>query len=113
MSPVTQALFITLVGMSLVFLAILALWGMMALLVRVLPETAESGEEAEAEVEAGASDLELKQRAAAAAVAHALAAQSEARSDQPTQFPLPATAIVSAWQAVNRSKIINRRGPVR
>ncbi len=108
MSPITQALFITLVGMGLVFLAIFALWGMMALLVRILPAEAE----AEGEAEAGKEDeLALKQRAAAAAVALALA--QSAQTDHFAQLPLPPTAIVSAWQVSNRSKILNRRGPVR
>ncbi len=108
MTPITQALFITLVGMGLVFLAIFALWGLMALLVRLVQDPPEA-EEAE-ETVGVAEDLALKQRAAAAAVAYAL---TQAETAQPAQLPLPATALVSAWQVANRSKTLNKRGPVR
>jgi Na+-transporting methylmalonyl-CoA/oxaloacetate decarboxylase gamma subunit len=102
------ALQITLVGMGLVFAAILLLWGVMALLVRLTARSVE----AEAEQErATLTELERKQRAAAAAVAIALAQTAEAT--EPHEFPLPPTAIVSAWQAVMRTRILNKRGPTR
>ncbi len=102
------ALQITLVGMGLVFAAILLLWGVMALLVRLTARSVE----AEAEQERAAlTELERKQRAAAAAVAIALAQTAEA--SEPHEFPLPPTAIVSAWQAVMRTRILNKRGPTR
>jgi Na+-transporting methylmalonyl-CoA/oxaloacetate decarboxylase gamma subunit len=102
------ALQITLVGMGLVFAAILLLWGVMALLVRLTARSVE----AEAEQERAAlTELERKQRAAAAAVAIALAQTAEAT--EPHEFPLPPTAIVSAWQAVMRTRILNKRGPTR
>ena len=102
-----NALLITVLGMGLVFAAILMLWGLMALLVRLAPER----QPAEAESEAAASALDRKRQAAAAAVAIALA-QHEA-GDELHEFPLPPTAMVSAWQAVMRSKMLNKRGPVR
>jgi Na+-transporting methylmalonyl-CoA/oxaloacetate decarboxylase gamma subunit len=102
------ALQITLVGMGLVFAAILLLWGIMALLVRLTARSVE----AEAEQERAAlTELERKQRAAAAAVAVALAQVAEA--SEPHEFPLPPTALVSAWQAVMRTRILNKRGPTR
>lgn len=102
------ALQITLVGMGLVFAAILLLWGAMALLVRLTARSVE----AEAEQERAAlTELERKQRAAAAAVAVALAQVAEA--SEPHEFPLPPTALVSAWQAVMRTRILNKRGPTR
>lgn len=104
----TIALQITLVGMGLVSAAILLLWGVMALLVRLTA----SSVEAEAEQERAAlTELERKRRAAAAAVAIALAQTAEAT--EPHEFPLPPTAIVSAWQAVMRTRILNKRGPTR
>ncbi|MDI6694484.1 MAG: OadG family protein [Anaerolineales bacterium] len=102
------ALQITLVGMGLVFAAILLLWGVMALLVRLTARSVD----VEAEQERAAlTELERKQRAAAAAVAIALAQTAEAT--EPHEFPLPPTAIVSAWQAVMRTRILNKRGPTR
>jgi hypothetical protein len=102
-----QALFITLIGMSLVFATILLLWAVMALLVHLTAGKAGAGE-----IETDASELELKQRAAAAAVGYALAHEHETDLE-PHEFPLPPTAIVSAWQAVMRSNIANKRGRVR
>lgn len=123
------ALQITVVGMGLVFAAIILLWGLMALLVRLTTDRPEAGRpEAEpaAEViqvieatEATTTDeREFKRRAAAIGVSIALAAQQETQQDrpapnQPGKFPLPATALVSAWQAVMRANQINRGGPRR
>ena len=90
---------------AVMFAAILLLWGLMALIVRLAPER----QPAEAEPEAGAMDR--KRQAAAVAVALALA-QHEARNE-PHEFPLPPTAMVSAWQAVMRTKMLNKRGPQR
>ena len=108
-TTLTLALQITLVGMGLVFAAILLLWLLMSALVRltaarrkVPPGPTEPGSAAQA-------DERAARAAAAAAVATALAAQGPS---QP-RFPLPPTALVSAWQAVRRSAQLNRRGPVR
>lgn len=97
------ALQITLVGMSLVFLAILFLWGLMVLVVRLTRD----GDAAQPDTPApdNADDL-LRRQAAAVAVAVALARQNEART-----FPLPPTALVSAWQAVRRAEQLTRKGP--
>lgn len=116
----TLALQITAVGMGLVFAAIILLWGMMALLMRVAGQDAP----AEAEEESGpaeAVDAALvanadtqaarKRLAAAAAVAVAMARQCE--SSEPHEFPLPPTAIVSAWQAIMRTRMLSKRGPTR
>jgi Na+-transporting methylmalonyl-CoA/oxaloacetate decarboxylase gamma subunit len=102
----SNALLITLIGMGLVFSVILLIWGLMALLVRLvrdpIKEKLDTGEQSLEE--------ELKRRAAVAAVTVALARES---SFEPHEFPLPPTALVSAWQAVMRSRILHRRGPVR
>lgn len=57
-----------------------------------------------------ATDSEQKKKAAIAAVVVALAREMETELHE---FPLPPTAIVSAWQAVNRSDILKKRGRVR
>lgn len=93
---------ITLLGMGLVFGALILVWGVMAVLVRFTSRT-ETRMDEEAE-------LDLKRRAASAAVAAALASQS---SQQAHEFPLPPTALVSAWQAVMRTNMLNKRGQVR
>jgi Na+-transporting methylmalonyl-CoA/oxaloacetate decarboxylase gamma subunit len=114
----TNALWITLIGMSLVFVAILLLWGMMALLVR-LTTPAEKVDapplEASAglDVEAGSSAipesalaLERKRRAAVAAVAVALAKQQANDAAQKAVTPVVS---VGAWQAVHRAGQLSRQ----
>jgi Na+-transporting methylmalonyl-CoA/oxaloacetate decarboxylase gamma subunit len=100
----SNALIITVVGMSLVFGSILLLWAVMALLVRL------TADRSEIVAEETASSDELKQRAAAVAVAAAL---SQRNSFAPHEFPLPPTPLVTAWQAVKRSQMLNRRRQLR
>ena len=102
------ALQITAIGMSLVFAAIILLWIMMAILVRLTAEK----EEIVTEVKVDNQQIETnrKKKAAIAAVVVALAREAETELHE---FPLPPTAIVSAWQAVNRSDILKKRGRVR
>lgn len=100
-----QALIITAIGMGLVFGAILLLWLVMAVLVRLFRD--------QPSLKAADVETQLKvnrQRAAAVAVAMALAQEA---STEPHEFPLPPTAIVSAWQAVRRSMNLNKRGNLR
>jgi Na+-transporting methylmalonyl-CoA/oxaloacetate decarboxylase gamma subunit len=121
-SDLSLALQVTLVGMSLVFAAIVLLWWLMALLVRALPEAEAEPPGAEARraalrqraeaVMAGdeAQRVTLRRRAAAAAVAALLGpgAAESARSAAP-----PATATVSPWQAAMRASRLRQRGPTR
>ncbi len=109
---IVNALWITLIGMGLVFLSILALWGLMALIVRLTTSSEESPEEdgAEAEPEKvsdaipdGALLLARKRRAAAAAVAIAM---TYIKAKDGRAKPITS---VSAWQAVNRANQINQR----
>ena len=102
-----NALWITLIGMGLVFVAILLLWGLMALLVKLTEEREKpvaqeiSAAEAEPVIAAVPTDGDRKRRAAAAAVAAAMAmrpknGRARTAADQPA-------ASVSAWQAVHRA----------
>ena len=102
----TNSLLITLVGMGLVFAAIVLFWLLMSALVRL---GAGSSSQAVGEPEA-VGERELKQRAAAVAVAVALARHTEAEV-QPLRMPPP--VVVTTWQAVNRSRLHGQRGPVR
>ena len=105
------ALQITLVGMGLVFGAILLLWGVMALLVRLFPEQAGKPGAAPVSDSPGAVEgTALQAQAAAIAVSIALA---QTVQGEPQEFPLPPTALVSPWQGVMRTKMLNKRGPVR
>jgi hypothetical protein len=111
------ALQISVIGMSLVFGTILLLWGVMVVLVRVLPEHAAAASAAAAAVApAPATALPSdetrarRQRAAASAVAVALALDAAATG---RRFPAPPTASVSAWQAVMRGRSLKERGAIR
>lgn len=108
----TTALLITLVGMGLVFGAILLFWLFMSVLVRYAGRRDEAVSHPEAGVEEAATtdDEALRQWAALAAVSVALALESEVG---PKPFPLPPTALVSTWQAVMRSKQLGERGQLR
>jgi Na+-transporting methylmalonyl-CoA/oxaloacetate decarboxylase gamma subunit len=103
------ALQITIIGMGLVFAAIVLLWGLMALLVRLAPEHRQQRlQDAQDNHQA---ELERKRRAAAIAVAITLAQQGEI--NELHEFPIPPTALVSAWQAVMRTSMLEKRGLTR
>lgn len=101
---------ISIVGMGLVFASILLLWGLMDLLMRVANrKEGKSFADSEVTQDSGRRQ-ERKRRAAAAALALALAQEQESGIHE---FPLPPTALVSAWQAVMRASNLSKRGPVR
>jgi Na+-transporting methylmalonyl-CoA/oxaloacetate decarboxylase gamma subunit len=104
-SNILVSLQITALGMGLVFAAIILLWGLMAILVRL---TAERSLLIDRPSPAAAAS---KQQAATAAVAVALALLDQ--NQLPPRLAPPPTAIVSAWQAVMRSTQLKQRGPVR
>ena len=119
MSDLTNALFITLAGMGLVFAAILVFWGVMSLMMRLIAgrdraADAEPGVEASREASpdpaAESAGLELQRRAALAAVAVALALEAD---DRPRPFPLPPPVLVNTWQSVMRARHLARRGDLR
>lgn len=107
-----NALWITLIGMGLVFLAILLLWGLMALLVRLTAERpAPQIQAAEAPLASSAGDEQaeaerlhaLRRKAAVAAVSAALAVQKK-----PAHHHQPSGGL-SAWQAVHRASQLSQR----
>jgi Na+-transporting methylmalonyl-CoA/oxaloacetate decarboxylase gamma subunit len=113
------SLLLSLLGMGLVFAAIVLFWLFMSVLVR-LAAGAPDGEEAEREAAAvdaaamrrvAAQEIELRRRAAVVAALAALAMSEE--EAEPGHFPLPPTALVSTWQAVMRARQMAERGSVR
>ena len=115
-----NALWITLIGMSLVFLAILLLWGLMALLVRltaekplaaeIQPAAEQLAKQEPQPVEAAAPDdvvvdklRERRRRAAAAGVAVAMALQQGGRE------PAAPLMGLNAWQSVQRASQLGQR----
>lgn len=116
MSGLSIALQITVLGMGLVFAAIILLWWMMALLTKLT-----SGKDTEGSASItpapplrsalqspeGRGESELRARAAAIAVAMALAEQ---QTSQAHPLSLPPTAIVSAWQLGMRTRQMYQKG---
>ena len=111
-----NALWITLIGMGLVFVAILLLWGLMALLVQLTAQSdrpekpAESLAESPASVEtihADETGQMRKRRAAAAAVTIALGLQKQRA--RPLGVEKSTAGQVSAWQAVQRAGDLSQR----
>jgi len=104
----SQGLLMTAIGMGLVFLALIFLWGLINLIASLPIGTKEkeeepaAGEEAESETPtltpAEGERQALRARAAAAAVAAALAMQRSAMRIAP-----PSGGGISAWQAARRS----------
>jgi Na+-transporting methylmalonyl-CoA/oxaloacetate decarboxylase gamma subunit len=108
-----DALQITIVGMGLVFAAILLLWGMMAILVRITSASSRSVPKNSYQIgqdqkEEDKMELVRKRRAALAAVAIAYAQHQSGTKLH--EFPLPPTPLVSAWQTVLRTRMIYKRG---
>lgn len=121
------ALQLTVVGMGMVFFALLVLGFSMVLLVRLgrnravvreaLPKAACLDAEAPtaqpavlpaAVAGAPGTEGELRQTAVALAVAIALALDGRCQ-ELPRPFPVPPTALVSTWQAVMRANQMGRR----
>ena len=96
------ALEITLIGMGMVFLGICVLWLFMIGLTKFTFTKKETGT---SETIVDNSEHELRKKAAAIAVATALAKQLDGNV---SRFPLPPTAIVSAWQLTMRTRQLDR-----
>ncbi|MCD4671131.1 MAG: hypothetical protein K8R77_00575 [Anaerolineaceae bacterium] len=103
MSNLAISLWISLIGIILIFVAILILWGAMELLVRITTPKkkvveAEMEEVEEAEIPTAAGDS--KRKAAAAAVTVALAFQKSSAS----LTTAPESSELSAWQVAPLQK---------
>lgn len=94
------SLIITGIGMGLVFGAIILLMGIISAIVRILSDRQSQNSHA------STSTHEERLKAAIAAVSVALAIENQPELHS---FPLPPTAIVSAWQAVMRSEMLKKR----
>jgi Na+-transporting methylmalonyl-CoA/oxaloacetate decarboxylase gamma subunit len=118
MNNMSTALWITLLGMGLVFGAIIVLWLMMILLTTITTDKATASQPNPEPVPAlpqsppaiGGAQGGKKAQAAAIAVAMALAEQ-EICAAHP--LPTPPTAIVSAWQLGMRTRLLAQKGNFR
>jgi Na+-transporting methylmalonyl-CoA/oxaloacetate decarboxylase gamma subunit len=102
MDLMTNALWITLIGMGLTFGALALFWGMMWA-ITALPVK----EDAVERDSIPPHEKDQKAKAAAIAVAIALAEQEQ---QQTAYFPMPETAFVSAWQLGMRTRQMYQKG---
>ncbi|MEL7626922.1 MAG: OadG family protein [Anaerolineaceae bacterium] len=105
MSTIQQGLLITVIGMGLVFLMILALWGIMALLVKLTNKPEEAEEELVAEavvVETEKAPASDPNGALAAAIAVAWAVQNQSAATAFTPSPASSSS-ENAWLAAGRT----------
>jgi sodium pump decarboxylase gamma subunit len=108
MTDLTLSLQITVLGMGLVFGAIILLWVMMILLTTLTAEKNAPAEEEPAAPEPDSvSPSGFKAQAAAIAVAIALAEQGQSTARPLSQ---PPTALVSAWQLGMRTNQRSQKG---
>jgi Na+-transporting methylmalonyl-CoA/oxaloacetate decarboxylase gamma subunit len=115
MNILTQGLLITLIGMGLVFLSIVLLWGLMALMVWLGSKPAESsseqpdGDVPDNQPEMPAGSINVKKRlAAAAAMAYALA--SKARESQSGEKMSGLSG--NAWQTTQRAQVLQGKSNI-
>ena len=120
MTDISAGLIITLIGMGLVFLALILLWGLMYLMVRIanriFPDQEEGG--AGEDNDPGDEVLpldglrltenEILSKTAAAAVAVRLALQTRAKGLPAFAVGSPAPS-ASSWQAVHRANRLTQR----
>lgn len=111
MTIISQGLLITLIGMGLVFLAIVLLWGLMYLMVRLGSDTGETDADELVETPATMPDERIdrkKRLAAAAAVTLALAERAakhqfmEKTAEQPGNI----------WQSAQRAQVLQGKANI-
>lgn len=106
MSEIQTGLLITVIGMGLVFIMIIILWGLMALLVNITSNKSKSEIEfaSEEPVDNHVPQIsEIKRKAAAAAVTAALTLRK-------TRTPEPNTSEMNLWQGIARLKQLQNQG---
>ncbi len=106
MSNMQIALTMTVIGMGIVFIGILILWGVMALMVRIWPDKTEGNDTAREENgELKEEGFGLKAKAAAAAVAVAMSMRQGIYSITSGGAPV---STGSSWQATTRALEISQ-----
>ena len=110
MSPISQGLYITGIGMGLIFLAILFLWGLIYLLVKFTQKKPEENKQiAESFIEAKEDDsvktgeMQLLKKVALIAVAIATSSQKHSMVVNPQD-----TGYISPWQSTKRTHILGQ-----
>ncbi len=106
---IEQALLITVIGVTLIFVVLLVMWGFMALLVRLAAPQPEPIQAQVASATSVSDDAAMmtRRRAAVVAVAVALAIETERAHSAPLLQSAPGP--ISPWQATLRGNALSRR----
>lgn len=110
MNTMTIALWITGLGMGLVFGAILVLWLMMILLTALTAEKESASRKGTMSDSAEADSVSSHNILAQAAALGVAMAMAEQRISSAHPLPEPPTAIVSAWQLGMRTRQMAEKG---
>jgi Na+-transporting methylmalonyl-CoA/oxaloacetate decarboxylase gamma subunit len=102
------ALQISVVGMGIVFAALILIWGMMALLTWLTAEK-EAFPAEQISAADGSAARSIEERAQAAAIAVTIA-MAEHQLSQAHPLPAPPPSIVSAWQLGMRTRQLSQKG---
>ena len=105
MSNLQIALTMTVIGMGIVFIGILVLWGLMALMVRIWPHDANEWRRSKTEVPAEAEPARRADLKAQSCCQRQLRLPCACRQGLFSQYPPASTALPagSAWQVTTRA----------
>ncbi len=110
MNDINSGLIITVIGMGLVFIAIIFLWGLMVFMVRVDEKISQVNKAPEGPTSEDESKpaISQKQQAAAAALAVALMQKEMMKSS----FSNETVGQIGAWQSVQRAQVLQDKSRV-
>lgn len=106
---IEQALLITVIGVTLIFVVLLVMWGFMALLVRLAAPQPEPTKAQAASAASVNEDVTVMTRRRAAVVAVAVALAIEAKRAHSAPLLQSAPGPISPWQATLRGNALSRR----
>lgn len=109
MNPITQGLLITAIGMGLVFVAILLLWGLMDFLVRITND--KTAKEVVIDVEKITQEPVIESEEKSQRLHHVASVAVAIAMSLQKQFPIikpQESGTISAWQSSRRSQVLNQ-----
>ncbi len=113
MENIQAGLLITAIGMGLVFVVILALWGLMVLLVKITSKKDQQAEIQEAEEIPIELETDPKTKMYPKIAAVAVAAAINLSNKQPSIMTSCQPAEISLWQSVNRIQQLQNKPGIR
>jgi len=108
-NPITQGLLITAIGMGLVFVAILLLWGLMDFLVRITND--KTAKEVVIDVEKITQEPVIESEEKSQRLHHVASVAVAIAMSLQKQFPIikpQESGTISAWQSSRRSQVLNQ-----